>query len=217
MSPWREPHQQSLTKALDARGTHVRLTRKSWRTFFSAYDSIRRHGVVASLVDKPSDRELVNRKLVAGLGQYVYERFDADDGMRFIKSYCKVMADWVLNDFAKPGLPPASEVPHRTASPEKFVLKTHRDSVTDVAKMTAAASEKVPHAVTLRVTLPHDQPYVDFEWEVAGKKPDPWPEAGWLSFPLAIDEPTFRLGRLGSVVDPAKDICRGCELRRSSA
>ncbi len=166
-------------------------------------------GVVTSLVDKRSRRELVDPKLGAGLGQYIYERFDADDGMRFIKSYCKVMADWVLNDFAKPGLPPASEVPHRTASPENFVLKLRRGSVSDVAEMTTAASEKVPHAVTLRVTLPRELPYVDFEWAVSAKKPDPWPEAGWLSFPLAIDQPTFRLGRLGSVVDPAKDIRRG--------
>jgi hypothetical protein len=165
-------------------------------------------GVVSSAIDKRSGRELVDPKLGPGLGQYVYERFDADDGMRFIKSYCKVMADWVLNDFAKPGLPPAQKAPHCTASPENFVFRAGRGLVSDGAVMTAPASEKVPHAVTLRVTLPHDQPYVDFEWEVAAKKPDPWPEAGWLSFPLAIDDPTFRLGRLGSVVDPAKDICR---------
>ena len=166
------------------------------------------HGAILSLIDKRSGRELVDRNLGVGLGQYVYERFDADDGMRFIKSYCKVLADWVLGDFAKPGLPPASEVPHRATSPENFTLKVRRGLVSDVAEMTALASEKVPHAVTLRVTLPHCQPYVEIEWEVSGKKPDPWPEAGWLAFPLAIDNPTFRLGRLGSVVDPAKDICR---------
>jgi hypothetical protein len=166
-------------------------------------------GVVASLIDKRLGRELVDPKLGPGLGQYVYERFDADDATRFVKTYCKYVVDWVLNDFAKPGLPPASKVPHLTASPEKFTLKVHRGLTADVAETTAPASENVPHAVTLRVTLPHEQPYVDFEWEVTGKKPDPWPEAGWLAFPLAIDEPTFRLGRLGSVVDPAKDIRRG--------
>jgi hypothetical protein len=186
----------------------VRLTRDKLESAFFRLRLDAARGVVVSLVDKRSGRELVDPKLGSGLGQYIYERFDADDAARFVKSYCKYVADWVLNDFAKPGLPPASEVPHRTASPEKFTLKVHRGPVADVAELTAAASEKVPHAVTLRVTLPHDQPYVDFEWEVAGKKPDPWPEAGWLAFPLAIDQPTFRLGRLGSVVDPAKDICR---------
>ena len=188
---------------------HGRAKTPDWRE--NAFFRLRldaASGVVSSLIDKRSGRELVDRKLGAGLGQYVYERFDADDAARFVKSYCKYMADWVLNDFAKPGLAPASQVPHRTASPENFTLKVHRTFAADVAEMTAAASEKVPHAVTLRVTLPHDQPYVDFEWEIAGKKPDPWPEAGWLAFPLAIDQPTFRLGRLGSVVDPARDISR---------
>ena len=114
----------------------------------------------------------------------------------------------MFNDFAKSGLPPAKDVPHVTASPDNFTLSVSRGPSADVATMTAPASEKVPHDVTLRVTLPHDQPYVDFEWQVTGKKPDPWPEAGWLCFPLKIDQPTFRLGRLGSVTDPAKDICR---------
>ena len=77
-----------------------------------------------------------------------------------------------------------------------------------VATMRAAAGKEVPHDVTLRVTLFADQPYVDVEWQVTGKKADPWPEGGWLCFPLKIDQPRFRLGRLGSVTDPAKDIVR---------
>ena len=40
------------------------------------------------------------------------------------------------------------------------------------------------------------------------KTPDPWPEGGWLCFPLRADNPTFRLARLGSIVDPAKDLVR---------
>ena len=58
------------------------------------------------------------------------------------------------------------------------------------------------------MTLVADQPYVDVQWQVTDKKADPWPEAGWLCFPLKIDQPRFRLGRLGSVTDPAKDIVR---------
>ena len=50
--------------------------------------------------------------------------------------------------------------------------------------MTAAASAQVPHDVMIRVTLPADGPYVDVEWEVSRKTPDPWPESGWLCFPV---------------------------------
>jgi hypothetical protein len=52
------------------------------------------------------------------------------------------------------------------------------------------------------VKLYASQPFVEFEYRV-DKEPDPWPEAGWLCFPLKIDRPRFRVGRLGSIVDPA--------------
>ena len=165
-------------------------------------------GVVASLVDKRSGRELVDAASEYGLGQYVYERFDTNDTTGYIKAYCRGTASWVFQDFAKPDLPPAKDVPHVTASPGKFQLSVSRGPLRTVATLRAAAGKEVPHDVTLRVTLLADQPYVDVEWQVTGKKADPWPEAGWLCFPLKIDQPRFRLGRLGSVTDPAKDIVR---------
>ncbi|TSA36420.1 MAG: hypothetical protein D4R64_07300 [Porphyromonadaceae bacterium] len=35
--------------------------------------------------------------------------------------------------------------------------------------------------------------------------PDNWPEAGWICLPFKIDNPKFRLGRLGADMDPVKD------------
>jgi hypothetical protein len=67
----------------------------------------------------------------------------------------------------------------------------------------------LPHEVTLTVTLWNDMPYVDLEWSIKDKPASPWPEAGWLALPLKVDHPTFRLGRTGSIVDPAKDVIRG--------
>ncbi len=46
-------------------------------------------GVVASLVDKRSGRELVDAASEYGLGQYVYERFDADEAAAYVKAYCR--------------------------------------------------------------------------------------------------------------------------------
>jgi hypothetical protein len=43
----------------------------------------------------------------------------------------------------------------------------------------------------------------------AGKVVDPWPEAGWVALPFKVEQPRFRLGRLGSIVDPARDIVPG--------
>src|SRR5205085_663891 len=70
----------------------------------------------------------------------------------------------------------------------------------------APASSTIPHDTNLAVTLYHDLPYIDLEWRIEHKTPDPWPEAGWLCFPFAIDQPNFRLGRVGSITDPTTDI-----------
>lgn len=35
-------------------------------------------------------------------------------------------------------------------------------------------------------TLYENQPYVEINWGVDGKKPNPLPEAGWLSFHLIL-------------------------------
>ena len=69
-------------------------------------------GIVASLVDKRSGRELVDSASKYGLGQYVYERFDADEAAAYVKAYCRNIAPWVLPGFrqvepaARQGRPP---------------------------------------------------------------------------------------------------------------
>jgi hypothetical protein len=173
--------------------------------FFSAkLDPAR--GVVTSLVDKRSDRELVDPASKFGLGQYVYERFDADEALGHVKAYCGFTGGWVEADFAKSQMPPAKQVPHVTASPRNFSLSVRRGPLATVATMRADADNQVPHGVVVRLTLWADQPYVDVSCEIVDKKPDPWPEACWMAFPLKIERPQFRLGRLGSVTDPARDI-----------
>jgi alpha-mannosidase len=59
------------------------------------------------------------------------------------------------------------------------------------------------------VTLYPGSRYIDITWSITAKEPDPWPEAGWLAFPLNIKNPSFRLARLGGIIDPAKDTVRG--------
>jgi hypothetical protein len=59
------------------------------------------------------------------------------------------------------------------------------------------------------ITLETGCRYVDITWTISNKQPDPWPEAGWLCFPLNVANPSFRLARLGGIVDPARDTVRG--------
>jgi hypothetical protein len=59
------------------------------------------------------------------------------------------------------------------------------------------------------VILPAGAPFVDLEVTLHDKPADAWPEAGWLAFPFKIEAPQFRLGRLGSIVDPLTDVVPG--------
>jgi hypothetical protein len=171
----------------------------------------RGRGVVASLMDKQSGRELVDSNSKYGFGQYLYERFDADQAHSYLVAFCKShpWPDWAEKT-VKSDLPPATEVPYKAASPRHVSLHLYRGLVSSLAIMAARAGNGVPHDVSLYVVLHPGCPFIDIELApIRSKKPDPWPEAGWLCFPFKVDKPRFQLGRLGSIIDPAKDCRRG--------
>jgi hypothetical protein len=74
--------------------------------------------------------------------------------------------------------------------------------------MESAPTTNLP-GVTTCLTLYHDVPFADLEITLHNKPFEPWPEAGWLCLPLNVATPRFRLGRLGSIIDPAHDIITG--------
>ena len=161
-------------------------------------------GAVRSLIDRRSGRELVE----PGFGEYLYERFDADQVNDYADAYIKVDHGWRL-DFVKPGLPSARQAPYRAARARNFQLRFEQTPVSIIAVMEAPAGDGVPHAVTTRLLLYRDRPFADVEITLHDKPLDPWPEAGWLCLPFKVNEPRFRLGRLGNIVDPATDIIAG--------
>lgn len=117
------------------------------------------------------------RELVEpGFGRYLYERFDADQVNAYADAYIKVQHGWRV-DFVKPGLP--TNAPYQAAWPTNY---------------------------SLRVNAPRGLPYVELEITIHNKPFDSWPEAGWLCLPFKLDAPHFRLGRPGSIMDPATDI-----------
>ncbi|MEI6177437.1 MAG: hypothetical protein WCS43_11145 [Verrucomicrobiota bacterium] len=165
-------------------------------------------GGMVSIIDKNTGRELVDSsKYVAG--QYLYEQFDRDDDEAYLAAYCKIRPDWAAT-FGKPKLPPTSQTKYRSASPVNMKVEIRQGAVSATVTMTGQANAGLPHAVSLEFTLYRGMvPYVDMQWAVNGKLADPWPEAGWICLPLKIDQPQFRLGRVGSIIDPSKEIVRG--------
>ena len=166
-------------------------------------------GVIASLMDKTSGREWVDRGAPYGLGQHLYERFDKGHIDAYVDAYVKLRATWAVTELGKPNMPPAQEVPYAAASHEGFSLRVERGPVSTAALMEAPASDAVPYGISLKVTLYATRPVVDLEMGIAGKAPETWPEAGWICLPLQVEQPRFRLGRLASIIDPCADIIPG--------
>jgi hypothetical protein len=165
--------------------------------------------VVASLVDKQTGRELVDTSAPVGFGQFLYERFDSNNVASYVKSYVKIDVDWALAELGKPAMPPASEVPYKASSPRKCEVRFERSAGAATAVLSSPPTDDLQYPVTLRLTLYAGLPCVDLEVTLHNKPADPWPEAGWLCLPLQCDAPQFRLGRLGGIVDPARDVIPG--------
>jgi alpha-mannosidase len=166
-------------------------------------------GGLCSLIDKRTGHDLVDGTSEEAFGQYRYERFDADQVAAYVKAYVKITADWAITELGKPSLPPAKDVPYRSASPRNCALAFERTETSVAAILDAPPALNVPHGVRLRFLLYAGQPWLDLEVSIKDKPADPWPEAGWLALPVKAAQPVFRLGRQASIIDPARDIVRG--------
>lgn len=164
---------------------------------------------IRSLVHRPSGRELVDPAGPQALGQYLYERFDAEQVAAYVRAYVKIKSDWAVNELGKPPMPPAREAPYRAFSPEMGSLRIEASLGRAQAVMEGKLGGPSPHRVTTRVVVHGGLPYVDLEVTIHDKPADSWPEACWICLPLAVAQPRFRLARLGSLVDPAHDLVPG--------
>ena len=164
---------------------------------------------IRSVICKKTGRELVNTDSPYALGQYLYERFDADQAARFTGAYVTSPTSGENISHGKPNLPSAKQHPYCAASAAGATVEMRSNAISAVAVLKAAPHGIIPDATQLRVTLYSGRPWLDLEWSMTNKTPDPWPEGGWLCLPLRASKPSFRLARLGSVVDPAKDLIRG--------
>ena len=190
-------------QAPEASSTDLRTATLQGPFFSAKLDPAR--GIISSLVDKRSGRELAGSTDGLGLGQYLYERFDKDQVMDWCAKY---VHGHLYPDFYKPELPAADKHPYQAASPKDFKLRFEETVASVDAVMEAAATGELP-AVTTRLILYREQPCADLEITLHDKPYESWPEAGWLCLPLNVSAPQFHLGRLASIIDPARDIIPG--------
>ena len=168
----------------------------------------RERGAIASITDKKSGREMVDQNSEYGFGQYLYERFSKKETNAYIDSYLKVRLSWGISEFGRPNL---DDTPYSRVCGGKADITISSDDISAKAFLHFKRESGNPHNYSISYTLYKDLPYIEINWFIDCKQADPWPEAGWISFPLNVADPQFKVGRLGAVIDPSKDIIKGSD------
>ena len=164
-------------------------------------------GAIASLTDKKSGRELAGKPGDYRFGQYFQEKFGKADADRYNTEYIKDKTlFWAYLEMTRPPLPPRDHQTLTGKNPRITFRKT--DSFVSAVLHFSRRSEG-PDDYRMTCTLYRNTPYAELTWGVNDKQADPWPEAGWLAFPVNVEKPLYRLLRTGSIVDPARDYIRG--------
>ena len=163
-------------------------------------------GRINSIIDKRTRREMVRQTGDYGFGSYLYERFSKEQTEAYVNSYVKGGWNWAPAELGRPGL---SDEPYRAVKTSEARSCYLQDALKISAVMHFDRNESIPHDYSIIVTLYQGQPYVELSWAIHGKTAEPWPEAGWIPFPFNVKNPSFKAGRLGGVVDPARDFVKG--------
>ncbi len=176
--------------------------------FFEVVFNLEKGGI-SSLIDKKTDRELIDHSSDYILGQFLHERFSSIEIDDWFNSYSRIKDGWGLNDLGKPGMPTADLVPYLAFTPNKWDISISHSNLSDIATLSSTSTEGFAKKYTIVFTFPKNEAYIDIEWKVDSKTPEKHPEGGWLCFPFALDNPIFTVGRLGGPINPATDIIKG--------
>jgi alpha-mannosidase len=166
-------------------------------------------GGLGSVVDKQSGKEMVKQGSEYVFGGYMYERFSKENTESYAKDYIKGGWDWAPSEIGRPNL---TDDKYKQIHPVPYNVQYETDNVKVSAILQFRKDANNPHDYTMIYSLYKGLPYIEVQWGIIGKSPEPWPEAGWISFPFKVDNPQFRVGRLGSIVDPSKDYIKNSNL-----
>lgn len=166
-------------------------------------------GTISSMIDKRSGKEMVAQQSEWKFGQYVYERFSKDMTDQYAKDYIKAGWDWAYAELGRINL---TDEPYRRLSGQHPKIEFSRDENSVSARVHFNSGQHFGHKYSVIFTLYNNRPYLEVIWSINGKPADAWPEAGWISFPVNVENPRFRLGRPGAIVDPVTEFITGSNL-----
>jgi hypothetical protein len=165
-------------------------------------------GSVKSILNLKSGREFVDQTNKFGFGQYLYERFPKDTTEKYANDYVKnkeSVWSWAHVEMGRPNL---TNDPYQSEKGGIGSVRYEQSNISVSAILKIKQTGKQQHEYIEIVTLYTGLPFVEIKWFIDNKPAEPWPEAGWISFPFNCKDPVFKVGRLGAVVDPAKDFVK---------
>ena len=186
---------------------HVLHGQKSKFRHFTVKFDLEKGGI-SSLVENATGRELVKQGGHV-LGQFLHERFSQNEVLRFVGAYNRAHQRNINSDFGKAGLPPPDKVPYTALTPKNWKAKHVHTALGDEVTLMAGDTLGLAKGYEMRFFFPDHAACVDISWKVTEKTPDPRPEGGWICLPFNVAAPSFRVGRIGGTIDPAKDIIFG--------
>lgn len=171
-------------------------------------------GSITSLLNKTLKEEYVNKSSKLGFGQYVYDVYGSSELKQYLCDYSYVLRDWGVNDYGKAGYP--KDQKHERYIPENFELQAENGynwgKITATTFINDRSTAVYGNAIKLQVSiyLYKDKDYLDIGYELFNKQETPIIESGHFAFPLSLENPKYRINKLGCVIDPENDIVSGC-------
>lgn len=169
-------------------------------------------GRIISLYDKSLKKEWIDSSKEEGFGSYRYDIYGIEDITEYIRTYSYRFFDWLVNDLGRMNYPNCS---HMTCHPscEKVEVKADAYGSYINIKMNSSIESFSKYgdaeSVSIKITLPHNENRINFDFSLSSKQETPFVEAGYFVFPINISSPMYAINKMGSVVNPASDIMEG--------
>ena len=167
-------------------------------------------GCIASIIEKSTGVELVDNNSPHGFGQYLYQQFSREECDAYINRYIFPQYRGSHGPITGKSIFVPESAPHIEFSPANTDLEITQNGFSITARLIPRlAAGGSAHTAGLTVTLYEDLPALDLKVNIVNHPATENPEAGWISLPLAIRDPRFRLRTPGAITDPPRDMIEG--------